>query len=90
MKIYIVIMLIPSEPYLIYYCGMKNKQPLLHDAVGLCKQMPLDEAEIVFNAINPSNKKINICLIEWVKFVEIYQFIGSTKENFIKNSLKSK
>ena len=83
-------MLIPDEPYLIYYCGIKDKQPLLHDAAGLCKQMPLEEAEKIFNAINPSNKEVNICLIEWTKFVEIYQCTGPTKENFIENSLKSK
>ena len=83
-------MLIPDEPYLIYYCGIKDKQPLLHDAAGLVKQMSLEEAEKIFNAINPSSKEANICLIEWAKFAEIYQIIGPTKEILIKNSLKSK
>ena len=83
-------MLIPEEPYLVYYCGMRNKQPCFHEASGLVKQMPLEEATKVYDAINPSSKEVNVCLIEWGKFAEVYQLIGVAKHTLMDNSLKSK
>ena len=90
MERYIVIMLIPDEPYLLYYCGMYKNEPTMYDIVGLVKQLPLEDAESIFNSINPINEEVTMCLIEWSKFAAIYQTTELTKEALIENSFKSK
>ena len=83
-------MLIPDEPYLLYYCGMHKNEPTMYEIVGLVKQLSLEDAESIFNSINPINEEITLCLIEWSKFAAIYQTTELTKEALIENSFKSK
>lgn len=89
---YIVIFFVSKEPYLLYYCGIHDKRPVVHEAPSLVKQMPLEEAQKVFDSFDsshPVNKGVTVCLIEWVKFALAYQIDG-TKEAIIKSSLKTK
>jgi hypothetical protein len=90
MEKYIIIMLIPEVPDLIYYCGMQDGHPIMHEAAALVKQMTLKEAEETFKKFNPSKKDVIFCLIKWTKFVDIYGNIDFTKETLIKESVKIK
>jgi hypothetical protein len=91
-KLYIVFALLPEEPYIVYYCGNNEgaNKPMFHDAAGLVKQMSLEEAEEVFKHVGVKDKSITFCLMEWTKFMNVYQFTGTSKEDFVKASIKTK
>lgn len=72
-KTYVILAVSYKEPKELYYCGKNNAGgPIFHHALEMVKQMPLQEAEEIFNDIpDVLDKSTVFCLIEWETFLKL-------------------